>query len=123
MFVCCESGGPATVVFECSYGAGNGGVCKGLNMYCFGSADCGSGDVCCLDRGGVYTASCYAGTTCPGSGANTALQLCHSDADCQNHDCVTYSCEGLPVNACSATRGLTGCTKAVPDAGHDTGAP
>jgi len=101
--------------------------CTGNAVYCLGSSECPSGNICCINAETTTTGllSCVAGTTCPTSQILNA-QSCTTNTECPTTDagagkCVTYSCSGGAVTipgACQGTIGgglaaTLGCTPVV----------
>jgi hypothetical protein len=72
---------------------------------CFGTADCATGSICCLDATGVTTANltCSPGPTCPAGGGLAAAQVCARSSDCANNMCLSYVCDGVALEACKGT--------------------
>jgi hypothetical protein len=70
----------------CSVDAG----CDAFALGCVAAADCpGSGQICCLELSSTASAStgCASGPACA-----SAIQLCHTDAECPGVHCVSQQC-------------------------------
>jgi hypothetical protein len=68
---CCFSGGAATCI-------GAGESCLGARLACDQRADCGAGEVCCLDTSGAE-ARCRARAVCA---SGPTIELCAADPEC-----------------------------------------
>ena len=81
--------------------------CEGNLLACDDSADCADGQACC-EGSKVGSSRCQ--DDCQDAYGSKAKQPCASDDECQQGNCRSFECDGLPRKLCDGYVNA-GCTR------------